>query len=123
MRQCSILVVCQYPDDIHLRDTFPSPVHELQERITAVVLSVAKKYNITLRAFGQVAFEGKSDPGELVLAEAWDHHLEPAPMTPTVNSEPWNLLSGTIQASLKSSPQYKGRGLVVVPNLALGRFY
>ena len=98
----------------------PSSVKELQERITFVVLPVAKRFNLTLHAFGKVAHIGKQGSGEIVLAEAWGHSREPAPMTPVIDSAPYDLLSGTIKAALKSSPQYSERDLVVTPNLALG---
>lgn len=99
---------------------FRSSVKELEDHVTSVVLPVAEVFNITLNAFGVIAFRGDEGAGEIVLTQAWDRPREPAPMTPTGDSEPFAILSGTIKAALASSPQYGNRELIVTPILALG---
>lgn len=100
-----------------------SSVAKLQDRVTNILLPVAKKFNITLDAFGAVAYEGQPGTGELVLVDAWGNHIEPAPMTPTVDSKPYDLLSGTIRAALKDSPGYANSEVVVVPGLSVGALF
>lgn len=98
-----------------------SSVAELQDRITGILRPITQRFNLTLSAFGNVTHTEYSSAGELVLADAWGNHIEPAPMTPTVDSKPWDVLTGTIRAALKDSPSHGQSELVVVPGLALGK--
>ncbi|KAI0704318.1 hypothetical protein BC835DRAFT_1262208 [Cytidiella melzeri] len=105
-----------------------SSVSELMHRFTATVLPVAKRYNLTLTAFGSVAYGGGAGKGEIVLSDAWGTALEPAPRTPTNAEEDgdaraYEVLMGTIKAALKTSPKYKDRKVVVMPKLALGMLF
>ncbi|KAI0343219.1 carboxypeptidase S [Trametopsis cervina] len=97
-----------------------SSVSEVMERITSVILPTARKFNITLNAFGKSVYHGASGAGEINLADTWGTALEPAPMTPTVDAKPYEILMGTIKAALKASPKYNKNEVVISPGLAFG---
>lgn len=95
-----------------------SSVAALQERTVQILTPVALRYNLTFEAFGRNVTAGTGKGGHLALSDAFGTALEPAPMTPTVDSAPYALLAGTILSAYKS---VKGDGKVVVqPTLALG---
>ena len=77
-------------------------------------------YNLTLRAFGKNITTG--DRGELSLTDGFGTALEPAPTTPTKDSEAYGILAGTIVAALQSSPAYDRTQIVVSPALAVGEY-
>lgn len=60
--------------------------------------------------------------GQLVLSDAYGTALEPAPITPTTGSGPWELLSGTIRNTLSTSSRklYEEKQFVVAPSISLG---
>lgn len=60
--------------------------------------------------------------GELVLSDAFGTALEPAPITPTGESQPWQLLSGTITATHATSQLINASTIAVGPGLATGEF-
>ncbi len=101
-----------------------SSVSALEERFTYTILPVAMKHNLTLHAFGYIAYNGSSE-GSIVLTTAWGNSLEPAPRSPA-NEEmdsdvrPYKLLMGAIQAALKASSAYKDKEVVVMPTLMFG---
>ncbi|QRV91202.1 Gly-Xaa carboxypeptidase [Ceratobasidium sp. AG-Ba] len=76
-----------------------SSVSELQKLITAKLLPLAEKYNLTLSSFtsGQNLTTGTL--GTLTLSDAWGTALEPAPVTPTEGKDAgaYRLLSGVIR--------------------------
>ena len=102
-----------------------SSVGSLQERFTSTILPIAEQFNLTLKAFGKVVFNGSEGKGEIVLSDAWGNALEPAPRTPTDertdgDTRPYELLQGTIKAALKASPVYGDKKIVTSPALAIG---
>ena len=46
--------------------------------------------------------------------------LEPSPITPTGVGDPFQVLAGTIKATLESAEGYNASGVVVAPQLVLG---
>ena len=90
----------------------------------STILPIAQQYNLTLHAFGSVAYNGSSK-SSLNLTTAWGSSLEPAPRTPAdLNSDeetrPYELLMGTIKAALKASPEHRDKKVVVRPTLMFG---
>lgn len=94
----------------------------LMNRFTNIALLVAAKHNMTLEAFGEtVGLEGPSW-GTIRLYDAFGGALEPAPVTPTTGSGPYELLSGTIRSALQTHLRTDGlpRTTVVSPGLTTG---
>ncbi|KAH9933262.1 carboxypeptidase S [Amylocystis lapponica] len=82
-----------------------SSVAVLKARIASVVGPLALGFNLSVDAFGQ-QFGNKqkgSAFGHLQISDAWGTALEPAPVSPTVGSGPYELLSGTIISALGTS--------------------
>ncbi|ETW78965.1 Metallo peptidase M20 [Heterobasidion irregulare TC 32-1] len=103
-----------------------SSVGALQKHLTDLITPLAHSFNLSVRAFGSPpSLVAKHAVGEVVLSNAWGRALEPSPISPTGESGPWRLLSGTIKATAESRVQ--GLGAAVIPNLATGntdtRFY
>ncbi|QRV76367.1 Gly-Xaa carboxypeptidase [Ceratobasidium sp. AG-Ba] len=71
----------------------------LQKMITAKLLPLAKKYNLTLSSFASDQNLTTGALGTLTLSDAWGTALEPAPVTPTEGKEAaaYRLLSGVIR--------------------------
>ncbi|KAG1860316.1 hypothetical protein DFJ58DRAFT_779286 [Suillus subalutaceus] len=99
-----------------------SSVSELQDRFVSIVAPVAAKYNMSLDAFGKQINPEASTWGLVKVSEAFGAGLEPAPVTPTTGSGPYELLSGTLLSTLKTNlrtddfPEFS----VVSPGLSLG---
>lgn len=95
--------------------------------MTGVLAPIGRKHNLTIDAFSSVT---KTDTNEtsyessglLILSDAYGTALEPAPITPTIGSGPWELLSGTIlstvASNIRSGPSFQGAA--VAPTLSLG---
>ncbi|KAA1468872.1 carboxypeptidase S [Dentipellis sp. KUC8613] len=93
-----------------------SSVAELQKDITELLSPVASLFNLSVNAFGKNVGEGGA--GDLVLSDAWGTALEPSPVSPTLGSGPWKLLSGTIKATVQGGEE--GADAVVIPSLGIG---
>lgn len=100
-----------------------SSVSELQNRFASIVAPVAAKHNMSLNAFGkEIGLEASTTWGLVKVSDAFGSGLEPAPVTPTTGSGPYELLSGTILSTLKTNlrtddfPEFS----VVSPGLSLG---
>ncbi|KAH9167374.1 hypothetical protein EDB89DRAFT_1910059 [Lactarius sanguifluus] len=77
-----------------------SSVSVVQQRDTDLPKQLAKEFNLTFTAFGSdITPKGASTAGKFTLTDAWGTSLEPASVTPTEDSAPWRLLSGTIKAA------------------------
>lgn len=81
---------------------------------------IAVKFNLTLDAFGVVTTTGSGLGGLLNVSTAFTAELKPSPITPSGSSEPFTILSGTIQAVLKNSEVHPSSAAVVTPTLSLG---
>lgn len=97
-----------------------SSVGELKQRLAKVLHPIAKRFDLSLDVFGRNVSAGTGTGGHLALSVAWESGLEPAPVTPTGDSAPFVLLSGTIQATARRTPRYENRTFIVKPTLALG---
>ncbi|KAE9399968.1 Zn-dependent exopeptidase [Gymnopus androsaceus JB14] len=91
---------------------------EVRNHIKDLVLPFAALYNLSVDAFGQNVREDGSGLGKIVLSDAHP------PVTPIINSRMYDILSGTIKATLQSSTRYQADDVVVTPSLGLDtRFY
>lgn len=82
----------------------------VQEKITKLTATIAKKYNLTLNAFN-----GKPEVPSSITLFASNETLSPAPVTPTSTRSvtPYSVLSGTIRALY-------GEEMIVAPGLMTG---
>jgi len=100
-----------------------SSVAAVQQRDRDVLKRLAKEFNLTYTAFGEVVSdEDGPTAGTLTLTEAWDTPLEPAPITPFgEDSAPWRLLSGTIKATFNAHRGLDGTdNIIVSPGIVTG---
>ncbi|RPD64385.1 carboxypeptidase S [Lentinus tigrinus ALCF2SS1-7] len=97
-----------------------SSVRELQKHMTDTILPIAKKYDLSVDAFGVSVSAGSGQGGRVALSDAWGTALEPSPVTPTGKDDPYQILAGTIKATIESSEGYNAKGIVVAPLLAIG---
>ena len=83
---------------------------------------MAEKYNLTIDAFGKHIGDSQARAGHVTLGDAFGTGLEPAPVTPSAGSAPYDLLSGTIRNVLTTSPRplYEDKTVVVAPSILLG---
>jgi Gly-Xaa carboxypeptidase len=107
-----------------------SSVSEVHARDTILLKHLAKTFNLTYSAFGAlISEEGASASGTLTLSEAFQHGLEPAPITPTgADAAPYQLLSGTIKATYNTHRSINDTdSIIVAPSIMSGntdtRFY
>lgn len=109
-----------------------SSVADVIERDTNTLKGLAEKFNLTFTSFGKIVSDSASASsyGSLYLSDAYDSSLEPAPTTPTSGpmAAPYELLSGTIQATYNAHRGLEGNNNVVVaPGMPSGntdtRFY
>lgn len=99
-----------------------SSVGELKDRIVATLSPVAAQYNLSVDAFGTRIGSGEQSSGLVTLSDAFGTGLEPAPVTPSAGSAPYELLSGTIRNVLTTSPRdvYVNKTVIVAPSILLG---
>ena len=96
-------------------------VADVQAHIARVVLPVAQRFNLSVDAFGeQLNVDEGGAGGHVRLADAFGTALEPSPVTPTGKGDPFQVLAGTIKATLESAAGYNASGVVVAPQLILG---
>ncbi|KAA1468984.1 carboxypeptidase S [Dentipellis sp. KUC8613] len=98
-----------------------SSVESLQERYSDVLSSVVADYNLTFDAFGKSMSDVTDAAGHVRISDAYGTALNPAPVTPTGESEPWKFLSGTILSTLGTSlrKELAGKRAVVAPGMNL----
>ncbi|KAI0032673.1 carboxypeptidase S [Vararia minispora EC-137] len=100
-----------------------SSVAELQQRYIDVLTPVTSALNLTFDPFGLDLYQSTHTPsaGHVRLSDAYGTALNPAPITPTDGNSAWELLSGTIKSSLKTSSRTPvGTAIIVAPGLSLG---
>ena len=84
------------------------------------ILPVAEKHNLSVDAFGVTVTGGSGSGGHVALSDAWGTALEPSPVTPTGEETPYQILAGTIKATIESAEGYNAKGVVVAPLSATG---
>ncbi|KAJ8456279.1 hypothetical protein ONZ51_g12220 [Trametes cubensis] len=97
-----------------------SSVTELKEHFASVVVPVAARFNLSVEAFGKNVSAGNGKGGHVVLSDAFGTGLEPSPVTPMGTDDPYQILAGTIKATIESAEGYNASGVVVAPLLQLG---
>ncbi|KAI0367042.1 carboxypeptidase S [Pilatotrama ljubarskyi] len=97
-----------------------SSVAELKEHITDVILPVATRLNLSMEAFGKNVSVGSGKAGQVVLSDAFGTGLEPSPITPMGKDDPYQVLAGTIKATIESAEGYNASGVIVAPILQIG---
>jgi Gly-Xaa carboxypeptidase len=99
-----------------------SSVAAVQQHETDVLKHLAKEFNLTFTAFGsEISPKAAPTAGKLTLTDAWGTALEPAPVTPTEDSAPWRLLSGTIKAAYNAHRGLEGAdNIFVSPGIMSG---
>ncbi|KAJ4480108.1 carboxypeptidase S [Lentinula aciculospora] len=110
-----------------------SSVNETATHDTQTITSLARSFNLTLKAFGEEiisdsAYFPSGSKGHIELSQAFDHELEPAPRTPTFDkgSKPWEFLSGTIKATYNAHRNLRviegeeSNNIIVSPGMSTG---
>ncbi|WVR09460.1 hypothetical protein IAU60_006527 [Kwoniella sp. DSM 27419] len=125
---------------INHRINIASSVAELQQQMVEVLAPVAFKLGLSMEAFGKEIKHhschydehdfGKHDEpkaGKVILNVAFNHTLEPAPVSPyTLDSPAWRLLSGTVRSVYESRPEAKvsqeeaSKEIIMAPAVAIG---
>ena len=103
-----------------LSSLHPSSVPELKEHFASVVVPVAARFNLSVNAFGKNVSAGNGKGGHVVLSDAFGTGLEPSPVTPMGTDDPYQILAGTIKATIASAKGYNASGVVVALLLQLG---
>jgi len=108
---------------INHRISTESSVKAVQHHDTSILEDLASEFNLSLTAFGQ-GISQRDGPayGSLILSEAFNSSLEPAPITPTGhNAAPYRLLSGTIKATYETGRFNDNEGqLAIAPFMGGG---
>ncbi|KAJ7115872.1 hypothetical protein C8R44DRAFT_216220 [Mycena epipterygia] len=94
-------------------------VTEVQAHIVKLVSPIAAEFNMSLHAFGRSPAQDAVQKNLITLTDAFGTALEPSPVTP-VNGGPYELLAGTIKATLETSERYNSTGVIISPSLGLG---
>ncbi|KAL7280786.1 hypothetical protein ACG7TL_005730 [Trametes sanguinea] len=97
-----------------------SSVAQLKEHFTDVVVPVAARFNLSVEAFGRNVSAGSGKGGHIVLSDAFGTGLEPSPVTPMGEHDPYHVLAGTIKSTIETAEGYNASGVVVAPLLQLG---
>ena len=103
----------------------PSSVGEVINRDTQTIKALAERFNLSFISFGDIIL-GPDVPnayGSLVLSDAFNDSLAPAPVTPTSGptAGPYELLSGTIQATYNAHRGLEGNhNIIVAPGMPTG---
>lgn len=95
----------------------------VQQHDTSVIEDLASEFNLSFTAFGRDinAYDGPAY-GALIISEAFNSSLEPAPITPTgPDAAPYRILSGTIKATYETGRHNDNGGqLTVAPFMGGG---
>lgn len=102
-----------------------SSLAELVDRFIDITLPVATKHNMTLEAFGKTVGSQGPSWGTIRLLDSFNKPQRPAPVTPTTDSGPYELLSGTIRATVQTHLRTDNfpRSAVVSPGVLLGKLF
>ncbi|KAH9841649.1 uncharacterized protein C8Q71DRAFT_738043 [Rhodofomes roseus] len=100
-----------------------SSVDTVKSHIADTVGSLANGFNLSVDAFGvQYGDLNKETTfGHLQMSDAYGTQLEPAPVTPTFGSGPYELLAGTVIGALSSSNRTgMPKKVFLAPSLSTG---
>ncbi|KAI0664206.1 carboxypeptidase S [Cubamyces menziesii] len=98
-----------------------SSVAAVQERLTGLLHPLAKRYNLTMDAWGHQISGAGTGPAHLSLAVAYGYALDPSPVTPTGPEDTYQILAGTIRGAIEQSARgYNASATVVVPQIERG---
>lgn len=97
---------------------------EVKARFVDILSPIAEQFNLSINAFEDESLSHRNEYalGELELSDAFGTALNPAPVSPTYGSGPWQLLSGSILSTLASSQRDGTKEIkaAVAPGLAIG---
>ncbi|TRM59536.1 carboxypeptidase S [Schizophyllum amplum] len=109
---------------INHRISITSSVAETMAHDTATVKALAEQFNLTFEAFGTLVSEADApSSGKLVLEAAFNHSLNPAPVTPLYgeDADPYRFLHGTIKATYNAHHNLEGNdNIIVAPGMSSG---
>ncbi|KLO11595.1 carboxypeptidase S [Schizopora paradoxa] len=108
---------------INHRIAAESSVKAVQQHDTSVLENLASEFNLSFTAFGRdVNVHHGPAYGALIISEAFNSSLEPAPITPTgPDAAPYRVLSGTIKATYETGRHNDNGGqLTVAPFMGGG---
>ncbi|KAF5388635.1 hypothetical protein D9757_004755 [Collybiopsis confluens] len=94
-----------------------SSSQQVKDHLTDLIKPLAEKHQFSLQSFGE---DVPDSPYKIVLSDAFYSSLEPSPIAPILNNPVYDVLSGTIIATLQSSKRYCADGVIVSPSLGLG---
>ena len=95
----------------------------MKSHIADTVGPLANRYNLSIDAFGTPYGNISTGQafGHLQLSDAYGTQLEPAPVTPTFGSGPYDLLAGTVISALGTSNRTNvPRKVFLAPSLSTG---
>ena len=95
---------------------------QLMADFTRIVLPIAARHNMTLEAFGDTVGSQGPSWGTIRIYDAYNNARTPAPVTPTIGSGPYQLLSGTIRSTFETHLRRDDlpKSAIVTPWLAIG---
>ena len=113
----------QLPDEVSVIVNYRVPPHDsiinIKARVARLIEPVARKHNLAIRGFG---FEGEpTEKGIFVLESR--HDLQPAPISPTGQSDVWLLFAGTIRKVFEDSKHLHGKTVVPVGDIMSGEYF
>ncbi|CCL99719.1 uncharacterized protein FIBRA_01741 [Fibroporia radiculosa] len=100
-----------------------SSVSDVKSHITETIGPLAVGMNLSVDAFGVQygPFSTEAAYGHMQITDAYGTQLEPAPVTPTFGSGPYELLAGTIISSLSTSKRSDTpKKVFLAPSLSTG---
>ncbi|KAL0961081.1 hypothetical protein HGRIS_006064 [Hohenbuehelia grisea] len=99
-----------------------SSMADLKSHYISLISPLASKLGLTFDAFGESIVStskvvNRSPQGHLQVVQVNGAGREPSPVSPTLGSAPWEILSGTILATLKSSLEgnYNDMNMIAQP--------
>lgn len=108
--------------EVNHRIIYGSSIGQIQEKVLRAVRPVAKRFGLSIDAFGvRMEFDDSTPLGKVTLT-TYDG-LQTAPVTPTENNPTWKLLSGTIRhvfEDSKSAFNVNQKPIFVAPSIMSG---
>ncbi|WWD19241.1 hypothetical protein CI109_103699 [Kwoniella shandongensis] len=120
---------------VNHRINIASSVAELQKHLLDVIVPVASELNLAVEAFGkEVEYQSCHSThhkgpklGKVILAEAFNSSLDPAPVSPFTIADPsWKILSGSVQNVFTTRPGFNAteadakKTITMAPSISTG---